>query len=286
MNSQPDTLIPITATAPGSRRAYVTMLTGGDAYIPGIDALGESLRRTKTPFPRVIMITPDVSWATQQHCKDQGWLIRPVAPIDNPCAATNLLYPRFARVFTKLRAWELTEYDRVIFIDADAVVRHNIDALFERPGPIAAAPDFFMPDQFNSGAMVLRPAAESFAAMMQALAATPTYDGGDQGFLNQFFDWYQLPIANRLPIGFNLHHFIYQFIQHHPAMQRQLGENVHIIHYTLQKPWQHRMMLTGGSALWWNMYYGSHPEKDRKWKRWAHRLEDRLFGYAVGYVER
>lgn len=267
------------------RRAYVTMISGGDAYVPGIEALGQSLQRTGTPYPRVLMATRDVSAAVLRRLGEGGWQVRLVDEIHNPCPATRQLYPRFGKVFTKLRAWELTEYDRVIFVDADTIVLRSLDALFERPGPIAAAPDFFMPDQFNSGAMVLQPSAQTFAAMMEALGQTPTYDGGDQGFLNQFFRWYEMPVEHRLPTGFNLHHFIYQFMQHHPAMLRQLGQNVHVIHYTLQKPWQHRLTLMGGSELWWQMYFGAHPELDRPWKRLVHRFEDRVFGYAVGALE-
>jgi glycogenin glucosyltransferase len=261
-------------------------MTGGDSYLPGLDVLGQSLLRTGTPYPRVVMATSDVPASARQHLRNHGWLIRPVEPIPNPCPVPNQLYPRFANVFTKLRAWELTEYDQVLFVDGDTLVMRNLDALFERPGPIAAAPDFFMPDQFNSGCMVLQPAATTFAAMREALSVTSTYDGGDQGFLNQYFNWYKLPSDNRLPSGFNLHHFIYQFMHHHPAMQEQLGEKVHVIHYTLQKPWQHRLMVMGGAELWWNLYFAVHPKLDRPWKRFLHRSEDRLFEYAVGCLER
>ena len=197
---------PPPASAP-SHRAYVTMLAGGDAYVPGVEALGQSLLRTGSPYPRVVMFTDDVSGAAQRRLQAQGWLLRRVEHIANPCCATSQLYPRFARVFTKLRVWTLVEFDRVVFVDADTIVLRNIDALFERPGPFAAAPDFFMPDQFNSGAMVLQPSVATFMSMVDQLGRTGTYDGGDQGFLNQFFHWYQLPVEQRLPIGFNLHHF-------------------------------------------------------------------------------
>ena len=68
--------------------------------------------------------------------------------------ATKLLFPRFAQVFTKLRVWELHDFDRVVWLDADTIVVKNVDDLFEREG-FAAGPDFFKPDHFNSGVMVL-----------------------------------------------------------------------------------------------------------------------------------
>lgn len=42
---------------------------------------------------------------------------------------------RFAEVWTKLRAWTLTEYERVILVDSDMLVRRNMDELFEQPLP-------------------------------------------------------------------------------------------------------------------------------------------------------
>ena len=65
-------------------------------------------------------------------------------------------FPRFDKVFTKLRAWELVEFDKVVLLDADMVVLKTIDELFDRP-ELSAAPDFLLPDRFNSGTLVLEP---------------------------------------------------------------------------------------------------------------------------------
>ena len=42
-----------------------------------------------------------------------------------------------------------------MLLDADTIVVQRIDDLFDRPG-IAAAPDFFLPDQFNSGVFIFQ----------------------------------------------------------------------------------------------------------------------------------
>jgi alpha-N-acetylglucosamine transferase len=69
-------------------------------------------------------------------------------PIANP-HQEDALYARFAATFTKLRIFDLDAFDKVVFLDADTIVLRNVDELFERPA-LAAAPDFFMPDRFNS----------------------------------------------------------------------------------------------------------------------------------------
>lgn len=266
------------------KKAYATAICHGDTYSPGVEALGKSLRAHGTDVPMVAMVTSDVSAAARRGLTEQGWHVREVEPIQNPNPASSLLFPRFSQVFTKLRAWELCDYDKVVFLDADTLVLQNVDELFDRR-EIAAAPDFFMADRFNSGVMVLEPSEETFGRMLHALASEESYDGGDQGFLNQFFhDWYAMGVEHRLPAGYNMHHFVYQFLQRHAAVYKDLDKEVKIIHYTLQKPWIGKATVTGGSGVWWETYFDAHPEKAAGWKRRLHLLEDWSFDAVVGAI--
>jgi len=263
------------------KKAFATTLTHGDAYAPGVEALGRSLLATGTTAPLVLLVTPDVPRPALVRLADQGWTLREIQPVKNPTPAKEQLFPRFDKVFTKLRAWELEEFDRVVLLDADMVVLQNIDDLFERP-ELAAAPDFLLPDRFNSGSMVLEPSRDKLARMLEKLAASPTYDGGDQGFLNSFFgDWYTGPADRRLPTWYNLPNFIYQFMQGHPSLRAQVEREARIVHYLVQKPWQSASTVTGGSEVWWNAYLGAHPELDSGWRRRLHAMEDSSFDKAV-----
>ena len=260
-------------------RAYVTLLCNGDRYLPGVEALGESLKATGTTVPRVAMVASDVSEATRARLQELGWLIRDVAPLHKLGAKP--LFPRFDDVFAKLRAWQRTEFDKVVLLDADTLVLQNIDELFLRPY-FAAAPDFLMPDRFNSGVMVLDPSDETFARMVQSIDKAATYDGGDQGFLNTFFaDWYAMPVAHRLPAGYNLMHFILQFLRGHPVLKHSLEKEAKVIHYAIQKPWHTAPQVSGASEDWWSMYFRAHPQLDAPWRHEVHRLEDVLFERVV-----
>ena len=266
------------------RNAYMTLLSHGDAYVPGIEALGRSLRSTGTVVPLVLMVTPDISKDTRARLSAEGWNVHEVAPLENPHPEKAILFPRFAGVFTKLRAWEQTDFDKVVLLDADTVVLQNIDELFARP-QICAAPDFFMPDRFNSGVMVLDPSRATLDAMVAALGTAASYDGGDQGFLNEFFgDWWAMPVEHRLRAGYNLHHFVFQFLCHHDSLKANLDKEVKIIHYTLQKPWKVRSTLTGASQIWWNAYYGAHPEESSALRRRLHKIEDWTFDHVIDAI--
>lgn len=261
-----------------SKTAYASLLCNGDGYATGVEVLGKSLELAGSTIPRVVMVTADVGAEARDRLKRLGWLLRDVQPIGVP-NSDQPLYPRFSAVFTKLRAWQLCEFERIVFLDADTLVLKNIDALFERKH-FAAAPDFFMPDRFNSGVMVLEPSEVTFAEMMQALPLTATYDGGDQGFLNSYFsNWYGMSIEQRLPVGMNMPHFIYQFMRGHPGLNATLEHEAKVVHYMLQKPWLANVNLTGGSEIWWNLYVAAYPEKASSWRHRIHAFEDWTFDH-------
>lgn len=265
------------------KNAYVTMLCHGDGYLPGVEVLGKSIEASRSKVPRVVLATADVGQAARARLSQLGWQIRDIEPIENP-ASDRLLFPRFAAVFAKLRVWELVEFDRVVLFDADTLVLQNVDDLFERRN-FAAAPDFFLPDRFNSGVMVLDPSMDTFRRMLDALASMSSYDGGDQGFLNTFFaDWYAMPVEHRLPVGYNMAHFIYQFLRGHPTLRATLERETKVVHYMVQKPWQSRATLTGGSAAWWHLYFEAHPDKAHAWKEKIHAFEDWTFEQLAALV--
>ena len=107
-----------------------------------------------------------------------------------------------AHRYTKLHVWNLVEYEKVVYIDADTLIMSNIDELFRRP-PFAAAPDVFPPDKFNAGVMVVKPSKDTFQDMVARIPTTESYDGGDTGFLNVYFaGWYSSGAAHRLPFGY------------------------------------------------------------------------------------
>lgn len=94
-----------------------------------------------------------------------------------------------------------------------------------------------------------------------------------------------MPAAHRLGAGYNMHHFVFQFLVAHEGLRRQFLDEIKIVHYTLQKPWL-TMTMTGGAALWWKKFYGVHPEEDHGWRRRVHQLEDWSFDSLVNALSR
>jgi UDP-sulfoquinovose synthase len=76
--------------------------------------------------------------------------------------------------FAKLRLWELAEYERVVFLDADTIVVRNIDRLLDYP-EFCAAPNLYETlgdfHRLNSGVFVAEPNAATFERMLERLDA-------------------------------------------------------------------------------------------------------------------
>jgi len=73
----------------------------------------------------------------------------------------------------------------VVYIDADATVIRNIDEMFDC-GPFCAI--MRQAELFNGGVLVLDPSEEVYQDMVQKASTLYSYTGGDQGFLNSYFD--------------------------------------------------------------------------------------------------
>ena len=111
---------------------------GSDSISTGAGGTGEANATGQNPKQSVVRIVR---------------IDRLPAPSRYPPAAEDAETRKSLR-FTKLEAWRLTHYAKVVFIDADTLVLRPIDSLFTCP-PGSAAGDMGAPGHFNSGVFVL-----------------------------------------------------------------------------------------------------------------------------------
>ncbi|TEA17964.1 Glycogenin-1 [Colletotrichum sidae] len=176
---------------PSNDIAYCTLVTN-DGYVLAASVLASSLRKTGTTLPLCVLVTPDTmsscSLATLESHFD---LVIPVSGMSSLTTANLDLIgrPDLHATMTKLQLWSLTQFRRVLYLDADTLVMSNLDHLFDLPDAIyfAAAPEIGFPDCFNSGVMLLRPDAATHADLTAFAGRVDSFDGGDQGLLNIFF---------------------------------------------------------------------------------------------------
>ncbi len=238
-----------TADQPGADRAYVTLVTNRD-YVRGALALIRSITLTQSTADIVVMHTAAVSdtelaplralgarlvQAELLPASDEFNARHARARLHGEAPFTKGRKPAFHTPldnFVKLRLWQLEAYQRVVFIDADALVLRNVDRLFDYP-EFSAAPNVYesLADfhRLNSGVFVARPSATTFDDMVRTLDRPEAFwRRTDQTFLQSYFpDWHGLPVfCNMLQyVWFNM-----------PELWD--WPSIGILHYQYEKPWE------------------------------------------------
>jgi alpha-N-acetylglucosamine transferase len=254
------------------RHAFATLVTN-EEYGRGALALARSLKWTGTAAPLVVLATGEA-----EHLNEldrEGCRIVPVrqpevsAPFRERHSREALHRaapfnkgnkPAFhdpVDNFCKLELWKLADYDKIVFLDADAVVVKPIDMLFGFP-EFAGAPNVYQEladfHRLNSGVFVAEPSTTTYERLVKRLDQPGVFwRRTDQTFLETFFpDWHKLPYT------FNTMQYVYFNLP-----ELWVWKSIRVVHYQYEKPWsQHnpkRHLLQPVIDLWWRMFDGEPP---------------------------
>lgn len=106
----------------------------------------------------------------------------------------------WAGTYTKLLAFNLTDFDRVLAIDSDSLVLQNLDEMFLLPKTPLAMPFVYWGEpqgwQFSSQTMLIEPSAEGFSNIEEAVR-TASEDEYDMDIINKLYKGKVLRIPQR-----------------------------------------------------------------------------------------
>ncbi|RRT82988.1 hypothetical protein B296_00016065 [Ensete ventricosum] len=218
-------------TEAGRREAYATILHSAERYVCGAIAAARSIRSSGSARDLVILVDDTISKHDRSGLEAAGWKVRTMDRIRNPKAKRDA-YNEWN--YSKFRLWQLTEYDKVVFLDADLLVLRNIDFLFALPEITAVGNNAAL---FNSGVMVVEPSNCTFQLLMDHIDEITSYNGGDQGYLNEIFIWW-----HRVPKSMNYlkHFWAGDTERRREKKNRLLGADppaLYVVHYLGLKPW-------------------------------------------------
>jgi lipopolysaccharide biosynthesis glycosyltransferase len=205
-----------------SKNIFVTLADGEHAI--GAITLARSLARV-TEVPLLVLYTTESTPCLLSHLSNV--ILRKVAPINNPNTPRQ---KRFMATYTKLRIFELLEFERLVYLDADTIVRRNIDDLFESD-EVLVAPDWGieLTDYFNSGMIAFSPCESLKDKIFSNLNEYHSYDGGDQGYLNEALKG----LYRLMPPEYNT---LKRLLINHPNLIT--FDDVKVLHYVGAKPWE------------------------------------------------
>ncbi|GAA5971803.1 hypothetical protein JCM11641_001519 [Rhodosporidiobolus odoratus] len=275
-------------------KAWATLLTRTN-YLQGALVLHQSLVRSDSKYPLVVFATPELPRIARDILAQRGIAVRDIeylAPPEDKQKKLDEHDKRFHDTWTKLRVFEMEEYDRLVLLDSDMLVTQNMDELLEMPleqGWIAAShactcnprklahyPSDWVPencghtqarfttplppssftksthDRLNSGLVVLRPSLSTFTSIVDFLHTDPRVP--TYGFPDQdlLADFFH---GKFLPLSYR-YNALKTLRYCHAEMWRD--EDVKNVHFILKKPWYYKLPEGDPDAethsWWWDAF--------------------------------
>jgi len=283
---------PLAPSVKGKYAYVITLWGSAPDYILGAMVLGHSLKRSGSRHALVCLHTRDVAPASLRLLSHH-WNCRLIEHVPACLDKLSFQQPnqehRFDKVFTKLRALSLTEYEKVLVMDIDLVVRSNIDELFELPAPAAlrrgmnewklrtgdpidgraffggkdSSPQWSWGQGtgINAGVMLLSPSSHALEQMLEEISEPnhPSHargNGPEQDYLSRY--WADAPWTY---IGVEFNYQLHQmFFALHPkwasysdrtALLRR-SQDIKVVHFSGEpaaKPW-HRILNSKLAEYW------------------------------------
>lgn len=222
-------------------KAYVTALTT-DSYLPGVLALQRGLRRTKSIYPLLALLSEKVSKEAEQTLQDNGIAVKRVEKIQAPSAGSQEK-SHWLETFDKLVVFSLDGYEKVVFIDSDMLILRNLDGLFEKSALSATQAGRSYPGNeswvdLNSGLMVIEPqesALEKLKGVMPEMIEGQK-NISDQDVIHACFEW---PLSADQVLSESYNVFACYVDYYLKNKGRILGkEKIKIVHFIgKEKPW-------------------------------------------------
>lgn len=232
--------------------AYITLLSTAD-YLDGVIALNNSLKMCNSKYPLHVILSstiPELNTIKQTLTQHSiTYILRPAIYPLTINQGPNVEF-RFKNTFSKLHIFDLTQFDKIVYLDCDMIICQNIDDLFNRPHFSAVASGHSIDpinNNLNSGLLVLEP---SRRLMRDILYYWKNYqnvtgDGGDQTLIqmyaNHTYQWHDNNNLH-LPETYNIHvpyidNYLkkqnYQLIPFQPTTKP-----IKVLHYIGEfKPW-------------------------------------------------
>jgi alpha-N-acetylglucosamine transferase len=167
----------------------MTALTS-ERYIPGVVALSRALQSVNSLYPLTVLIPADKSENLMKKFREYGkQAVKSVQFVKQKRIEVNApqlqqKYDYWAETFFKLTAANCIEFDKIVLLDSDMLVLHNLDHLFEKPhmsavmAGICERPSW---KNFNSGMLVIKPHEAFFTQLEESVVPAINRKSGGGG---------------------------------------------------------------------------------------------------------
>lgn len=253
--------------------AYVAFLCNEAMLLPILVLIRSLKANTGHHVKRdiCIMVTDGVDRAGRQAIEKEGAIVldAPETPYPFPVTEKRKKMAKSCR-YAKMHLWGLTQYNRIVYLDADTMVVGDIEDLFSRELPAGPVPKgnsknamhkgvLAVHDRFagifNSGVMVLEPSKQTIDQMLSVYMETPSYNMGDQGFLNMFWKDAHAFLEGKY------NYFTWLALS---TWGKSILKDRRVVHYTAEvKPWNFLDWQTTSQEFFGHLYIAD------LWQEWV-----------------
>ena len=171
--------------------SYVCVLST-DNYLDGVLVLNENLKQLKSKYPLLCLINENISEDTRSILTKFNIKYK----VCNALLPTNMSDRRWKYTFDKLNIFNLTEYEKIVYLDSDFLILDNLDHLFniERFSMVKDCKKDF----YCSALMVVMPNMKDYFGLIDLFNKNERDGIGDQDLINEYFD-----DINVIPVEYN-----------------------------------------------------------------------------------
>lgn len=225
--------------------AYITVLTGKN-YLDGVRVLEESLKRTNTKIPFFVVVPNDINYEIIMELEKSKIKILQTSPFDKKITNRKNKVDYWKNTFFKLKVFDLTMFDKIVFLDSDMVVFKNLDKLFScsHMSAVAAGNEFHKEwTRLNSGLMVIEPNHNDYLHLLSIIDEVfierqqKGLGIGDQDIINSYYQNWENEKELQLSS-------VYNTMLGYAGYLKKAGvikdfSDIYVYHFTgKQKPWR------------------------------------------------
>jgi len=203
------------ATPLRKTEAIATLLTTTNAdYLRGALVLGSSIRSFDSSRDMICLVTAAVPTEWRSALSVAGWRVVEVQEVNefwwgksSECSKFDGdQAERWGHMATKLRLWEMTQYERIMYLDADTILTGPVSETFATVKGFGAEKPLHH-SHFNAGVMLLTPNTATFSELIalgkgeHANLFGNAIDCTEQGLLNNYYNGKVGREVTKLAIG-------------------------------------------------------------------------------------
>lgn len=229
-------------------KAYITILTGKN-YLDGVRVLKESLSRTRPKYSFYVLVPNDINKELVKELEKSSINVLRTSPFGNEIMEKDNKIDYWKNTLFKLKIFDLTKFEKIVFLDSDMVVFKNLDELFSLPhmSAVPAGRELHKNwTRLNSGLMVVEPNHNEYLNLVSVIDQVfmerqqQGLGVGDQDIINAYYqEW-----VNMKELQLNS---VYNTMLGYAGYLKKAGiienfSDIYVYHFTgKEKPWRNNI---------------------------------------------